>query len=60
MKLTAALYSLVAVAGVLAQSDEYPPLKTEGPYALHVKGRGNSTIDGESCAASLNAQETLC
>ncbi|KAI0437601.1 hypothetical protein F4803DRAFT_538016, partial [Xylaria telfairii] len=46
MKATAALYALVAAAGALAQSDEYPPLKTDGPYALHVKGQGNSSIDG--------------
>ncbi|KAI0486180.1 hypothetical protein F4859DRAFT_359589 [Xylaria cf. heliscus] len=47
MKVIAALYyGLVAATGALAQSDEYPPLKTDGPYALHVKGRGNSSIDG--------------
>ncbi|KAI1129031.1 hypothetical protein F5Y10DRAFT_239064 [Nemania abortiva] len=46
MKLTTVLYGLIAAAGALAQSDEYPPLKSEGPYALHVKGRGNSSIDG--------------
>ena len=54
MKLTTALYGLVAATRVLAQSDEYPPLKSDGPYALHVKGQGNSSIDGESCVASLN------
>ncbi|KAJ8132381.1 hypothetical protein O1611_g1243 [Lasiodiplodia mahajangana] len=47
MKVIAAiLYGLVVATGALAQSDEYPPLKSEGPYALHVKGRGNSSIDG--------------
>ncbi|RWA07586.1 hypothetical protein EKO27_g7509 [Xylaria grammica] len=46
MKFTAALYGLVAATGALAQSDEYPPLKSSGPYALHVKGQGNSSIDG--------------
>ncbi|KAI1308328.1 hypothetical protein F5Y03DRAFT_393562 [Xylaria venustula] len=46
MKLTAALFGLVAATRALAQSDDYPPLKSEGPYALHVKGQGNSSIDG--------------
>ncbi|KAF2965533.1 hypothetical protein GQX73_g8066 [Xylaria multiplex] len=46
MKVTTALYGLVAATGALAQSDEYPPLKSKGPYALHVKGHGNSSIDG--------------
>ncbi|RYC55655.1 hypothetical protein CHU98_g10556 [Xylaria longipes] len=46
MKVTAALYGLVAATGALAQSDDYPPLKSEGPYALHVKGQSNSSIDG--------------
>ncbi|KAI0972392.1 hypothetical protein F4678DRAFT_478830 [Xylaria arbuscula] len=46
MKLTAALYGLVAITGALAQSDDYPPLTSEGPYALHVKGQRNSSIDG--------------
>ncbi|KAI0399745.1 hypothetical protein F4802DRAFT_610627 [Xylaria palmicola] len=46
MKVIAALYGLVAATGALAQSDEYPPLKSSGPYAMHVMGRGNSSIDG--------------
>ncbi|KAK5631978.1 hypothetical protein RRF57_007692 [Xylaria bambusicola] len=46
MKLTAALYGLVATTRALAQSEEYPPLKSDGPYALHVKGQSNSSIDG--------------
>ncbi|KAI0527766.1 hypothetical protein F5B22DRAFT_582248 [Xylaria bambusicola] len=46
MRLTAALYGLAAAIGALAQSDEYPPLKSDGPYALHVKGQCNSSIDG--------------
>ncbi|KAI3318356.1 hypothetical protein HD806DRAFT_314142 [Xylariaceae sp. AK1471] len=46
MKLTAAMYGLVAAMGALAQDDEYPPLKSVGPYALHVKGQCNSSIDG--------------
>ncbi|KAI1745808.1 hypothetical protein F4680DRAFT_403321 [Xylaria scruposa] len=46
MKVTAALYGLVAATGALAQIEDYPPLKSTGPYALHVKGQGNSSIDG--------------
>ncbi|KAI0854874.1 hypothetical protein F4860DRAFT_522295 [Xylaria cubensis] len=46
MKVIVALYGLVAAMGALAQIDDYPPLKSEGPYALHVKGQSNSSIDG--------------
>ncbi|KAI0550306.1 hypothetical protein F4679DRAFT_542874 [Xylaria curta] len=46
MKVTAVLYGLVAATGALAQIEDYPPLKSTGPYAIHVKGQGNSSIDG--------------
>ncbi|TRX89810.1 hypothetical protein FHL15_009243 [Xylaria flabelliformis] len=46
MKVIISLYGLVAAMGALAQIDDYPPLKSEGPYALHVKGQSNSSIDG--------------
>ncbi|KAI0185294.1 hypothetical protein EV127DRAFT_473555 [Xylaria flabelliformis] len=46
MKVIVALYGLVAAMGALAQIDDYPPLKSEGPYALHVKGQSNSSIEG--------------
>ncbi|KAI0118334.1 hypothetical protein GGR51DRAFT_499114 [Nemania sp. FL0031] len=47
MKVTAALFGLLAAMGALAQIDDYPPLKSEGPYAIHVKGQSsNSSIDG--------------
>ncbi|KAI1173402.1 hypothetical protein F4777DRAFT_557962 [Nemania sp. FL0916] len=46
MKATTALYGIIAAMGAFAQSDDYPPLKSDGPYALHVKGQSNSSIDG--------------
>ncbi|KAI1274499.1 hypothetical protein F5Y07DRAFT_401390 [Xylaria sp. FL0933] len=47
MKLTTALYGLAVAMGTVAQNDSYPPLKTDGPYALHVKSQSsNGSIDG--------------
>lgn len=51
MKFTTALYGLFAATGALSQGTDidgnpFPDLKTDGPYALHVKGQGKSLIDG--------------
>lgn len=46
--LVASLYSLIAATGALAQGDDLPTLIADGPFALRVKGRSNSSIDGKS------------
>ncbi|KAI0528043.1 hypothetical protein F5B22DRAFT_16949 [Xylaria bambusicola] len=43
---TTILYGLIAATGVLAQDNDLPTLIADGPFALRVKGRCNSSIDG--------------
>ncbi|KAI1300458.1 hypothetical protein F5Y03DRAFT_228761 [Xylaria venustula] len=44
--LSATLYGLIAATGAFAQDDIPSDLKADGPFALRVKGRCNSSIDG--------------
>ncbi|KAK5636713.1 hypothetical protein RRF57_012425 [Xylaria bambusicola] len=56
--LTTVFYGLIAATRALAQGNDLPTLIADGPFALRVKGRCNSSIDGYLRAVDVFSFDT--